>query len=55
MDRISLRRVVDKMKRSLAIIITVCAVFLTWAYWGEPAGYGWLVAVTGWLDKCFEE
>jgi hypothetical protein len=46
---------VDKMKRSLAIVITVCSVFLTWAYWGEAASYGWLVAVTGWIDKCFEE
>jgi hypothetical protein len=43
------------MKRSIAIIITICAVFLTWVYWGDPAGYGWLVAVTGWVDKCFKE
>ena len=43
------------MKRSLAIIITICAVFLAWVYWGESAGYGWLVAVTGWVDKCFKE
>lgn len=43
------------MKRTLAIVITISAVFLTWAYWGEPAGYAWLVAVTGWLDRCFGE
>lgn len=41
--------------RALAIFITVCAVFLTWANWGDPAGYGWLVAVTGWMGKCFKE
>ena len=41
--------------KSIAIIITVCSVILTWAYWGDPAGFGWLVAVTGWINKCFEE
>ncbi len=53
MDRIPLRGLVEM--KTIAIIITVCAVFLTWAYWGEPESFGWLVAVTGWIDKCFEE
>ncbi len=43
------------MKRTLAIIITSMASLLTLLYWGEPESFGWLVAVTGWIDKCFEE
>ena len=39
--------------RILAIFIVVCSTFLAWTNWGDIAGYGWLVGVTGWIDKCF--
>ena len=54
MDRLPLRRVVE-MKKTLAIIITVMAAALSILYWGEPEGLGWIVAVTGWIDKCFDK
>jgi hypothetical protein len=41
--------------RILAILITVFSVFLTLVYWGDAAGYGWLVALTVWIDRCFKE
>ncbi len=42
------------MKKTLAIIITVLSAILALAYWNEPAGYAWICAVAGWIDKCFE-
>ena len=43
------------MKKTLAILITALSVLLAILYWGEPAGFGWIVAVAGWIDKCFDK
>jgi hypothetical protein len=43
------------MKKILAIIITALSAVLAFLYWDDPAGYGWICAAAGWIDKCFEE
>jgi hypothetical protein len=43
------------MKKILAILITGMSATLAVLYWGEPEGFGWIVAVTGWIDKCFDK
>lgn len=43
------------MKKILAISITGMATVLAVLYWGEPESFGWIVAVTGWIDKCFDK
>ena len=42
-------------KRIIAIFITGTAIALSILLWGEPESFGWIVAATGWIDKCFKE
>lgn len=37
----------------LALAVVIMSAINIWMFWGTPAVFGWVVAVSGWLPNTF--
>jgi uncharacterized membrane protein len=45
----------SKLKIVIAVLVVILSAINIYLYWDTPAVYGWIVAVAGWVDHCFQK
>jgi hypothetical protein len=45
----------SKLKITIEVLVVILSAINIYLYWGTPAVYGWIVAVAGWVNHCFQK